>query len=346
MQTQTTAKRRRRSMPDTLRTIIYQPNHITNARYNFTLFQERIFTYVMFYLQHYVERLRAGEQLEQMEIFASGENIIKIYVPLDFIVPNSPAQYNKVRESAKAMASLVIQVPYKDRKGRSWQEFTGMFSVHLEAGEKKRSKHVVMGIRRDIALLLVDFDKKDGKIVNYTSFMFEYAMNAKHKYTPRIYKYISSWKEKGTSYPIELEEFKAMIGCAGEYKTYTDFKRRVLVPAAKELQDIADCWFDIDYDKFETLTNGKVSHLTFRVTTADEKLTYCKLWDNIWYLMKTHFSFTENQIQQLKDNIKTDKVSPKDVYNKIIDLYRRLQDGHEIKDIKSYAMKVLLREFA
>ena len=332
------------AVPNGLTTTIYQPNYITNSRYNYTLIQERIFTYVIFYLQFYTKRVMAGEQINQLEIFQTDQPDIKIHVPLDFIVPDSPAQYPKVRKAAQALAGIVVEVPYRDKEGKKWQEFTGLLSVHIEAEEKKRSKYVIVGIKKHVAEMLVSIDCKDKKPQNYTAFLFENAMRAKHKYTPRIYKYLCSWKEKGIAYPIKLQEFKDMLGCRNKYPNYADFKKCVLMPAYNELKEKSDCWFDIDFDRFEQTTEGKVTYLQFKVVTQDNKLTERKLWDNIWYLLRTHIRLSEAQINQLEGAIK--HTAAGEVLYKIMELNERLVGNTEIKDHKAYVIKVLLKEFA
>jgi hypothetical protein len=283
MQTKNTKKRQMTKVfisSSDLSQTIFQPNRITNAQYHYTLIQERIFTYVIFYLQHYVKRVIKGEHVNQLEIFKDATEDVHIAIPLDYIVPGSPAQYGKVRQSAKSMAGIVVKIPYKDKDGRKWEEHTGLMSVHTPvetSDEKKRSKHIVIVIKKQIARMLVEIDKKEDRPVNFTSFVLGYAMSAKNKYTSRIYKYISSWKEKGLSHPIKLTDLKAMLGIEEEYPNYADFKKRVLVPVYEELREKADCWFEIEYEHFEQRTEGKVTSLIFQVNTQDKKLTECKL---------------------------------------------------------------------
>lgn len=329
-----------------LKTTIYQPNHVTNARYHFTLIQERIFTYLIFNLQNYINRVKSGEEVEQLELFSSGEQTIKVKVPMDFICPDQPAMYPKIRSSVKSMASLPISIPYIGKDGRDWIEYTNAFSVHITA-DNQRSKYIILGVRKDIAKILVDINFKNGKPINFTSFVFEYAMKAKCKYTPRIYKFLCSWKSKGITYPISLQEFKEMIGAKGKYPSFPDFKKSVLIPVNEELKILADCWLDLDYDNFENVVNGKVEKLSFKIITADVVEAIAKQWDYVYYLLKTHLQISNKQCDQLQQIFRDNDTKPDLVLQKIMELNHRIKTGEgEIKHIPAYVIKALLDEFS
>lgn len=344
----------RSPMIPAIRTVIYQPNAIVHAQYHYTLIQERIFNYVMFYLQHHIKRIMNGESITQLEIFNTQNDDIRIIVPMAYIVPDSPSQYREVRRSAESLATVIVKVPYKHpTTGRDWHCITGLLSVHVPAPSigqgdlltKKRSNNIIISIRRNVAEMLVNIDKKqNGQPQNFTSFLFEVTMTAKNKYTSRIYKFISSWKNRGVK-EVKLQDFKAMLGIENSYSSYADFKNKILIPVQEELMQKADCWFDCEVEGFEVRANSQVEALNFKISSEERNLTECKLWNNIWHLLKTHFRISDTQCDQLRPGFK--KHQPEDVTYKIIDLNQRLHSqSSDIQNPNAYVMKVLLKDFA
>lgn len=326
-----------------LKGVIYQPNRIIHAHYHYTLIQERIFNYVMFYLQYYITRIRNGESIQQLEIFNTLEEEIKIVVPMQCIVPDSPSQYRDVRINAKSLASVLVKVPYKDAGGKAWHMITGLMSVHVPEQSNKRSNSLIIAIRKSVAEMLVDIEKKPtGAPQNYTSFLFEVTMVTSNKYLPRIYKYLCSWKEREYAH-INLNEFKSMLGIQG-YNSFSDFKNKILIPVQEELMQKADVWFDCTEEGFATRTNNQVETLHFRIITQEGISTEYKLWNNIWNLLKTHFRLSQTQCDQLRPGF--EKHKPGDITFKIMDLHQRLLGSKDIGNPIAYVMKVLLKEFA
>lgn len=337
------AKKTLRTLPAEFKGIIYQSNRITNAKYDFSLIQERIFNAIMFQLRDPINQLRNGASMHQLELFST-ENI-EIHIPLMAIC--KPAYYKKVRETISEMARIPIEIPhtYKNQPGKI---IDGLLSAWVPDG-RTRSGEIVVKIEPHIAKMLVEIDKNiHGIPCNYTTYMIGVCLQAKNKYTPRIYKFISSWKNKpGTK--ISLEDFKDMLQLGEKYPTYRDIKKRILLPVSKELKELADCSFNCNTDDFTVRDGKKVVGLNFKIFTISTNLRYVKQeWDTLRHMLSMSlFRFTANDIKELE------YLKEHHLYAEVRAAFTRIheylfgpeQNHRGKKHIQAYVIESIKREF-
>jgi hypothetical protein len=252
-------------------------NHVINARYNYSLIQERIFNYLIYHCQQYIKAVREGMPVLQLQLFddLDSNNQINIVIPLNQI--SAPCDYPNVRDSLVKMREVTVSVRYKDQKGHLWRDYTGVIDSFSMPEGKERSNYVIAKMRKDVAEMLVSMDRRssDGVPINFTSFKYEVCMSSKNKYTPRIYKLIASWKNKGGFY-ITLDELRIMLDLKNKYKDVEAIKRRILRPVQEELQQNGDCWFNMDDTEFEVKEGKRVVGFRFKVIDTSSNLYYVK----------------------------------------------------------------------
>jgi hypothetical protein len=323
-------------------TTVYQSNRSTLSRYSYSLHQERVFTYIIYYLQEYIKRSMNGDNVLQMNIFNTTGDI-EIPIPLADIT--QPAQYNQVRKAIEDMMKITVRIPYTDADGKKWREITGLFSsIHMPE-DTTRSNKVIVYMKQHVAEMVIHVDRKQGAVSahNYTSFMFEIAMGTKHKYTPRIYKLLCSWRKKGGCI-VTVDDLKLWLGLDDSYTDYNSIKRRILSPVAEELRKKADCWFNVSDETFEEKDKGRVVRLHFKIISPDIELTECKLWNKVWDTSSRIFKLTAEQIAQLRGLL--EGADPQKVLDKLAQLYDLRVNRRDIVDFKAYTMQALTKEFA
>ncbi|MCU7909505.1 MAG: replication initiation protein [Candidatus Thiodiazotropha sp. (ex Lucinoma aequizonata)] len=83
-------------------------------------------------------------------------------------------------------------------------------------------------------------------------------------YAVRLYEMLIQFKSTGLLL-ISLESFKIRLGLDGKYSRFTDFRRRVIIPAIKELQAKSNLTIE-----WRTIRKkGAVSKLQFRFKEND-----------------------------------------------------------------------------
>lgn len=337
-----TAKKKKIVVLPSLRDIVYIPNKVTEAQYDYTLIQERIFNFIMFNLQEAIKLNMNGGNYQQLEMFTTVGNTVKIVLPLKNIA--LPQQYKDVRTSAKQLASIVVGIPYTEKgTGRKYTRYQGLFKVSVP-DEISRNSDLLVEIEKEVAKLLVELEfNNNGKPKGYTSFILQIAVQSKNKYTSRIYKKISSWKEKGGFY-MSIQEFRDWLQLGDKYPTYGDLKKRILVPVQQELEGKADCWFNCAETSFEKRDGKTVVGLNFKVITPVFEQEKEIQSDYIKNLLRMHFSFKDVDISQLEPIF-----GQEFDYSRITNTLTRLH-GHvkankaTINNPKAYIIQSLLKE--
>lgn len=312
--TKNTAKEKKIfTLPDEYKKVVYQPNYIVHAQYSYTVIQERVFNYIIWYLQKFVKEVMNGKAVRQLDMFASpNEEYIDIDIPLWLI--GKPRQYPEIRARVLQMIQVPVKVEVtKGRKG-NMQRFDRMQSwithVDIPQGETKRRMSVLpIRISKAVASLMVDVDHDGATAFNYTSFCFNIALLADNKYTSRIYKLISSYKrpadEPHAVKSFEYQKFREILQIGEKYTDYEAFKRCVLVPVQKELKE-GDS--DICFELSETRDNRKrVTKLNFVIkhkSTEDSSLTECKLWNSIISRLQNQFGCDKGGIESVIPKLK------------------------------------------
>jgi hypothetical protein len=260
--------------------VLYQSNRVTAAVYDFTLLQEKIFTWVMYYLQEDLLQVANNKTtIGQLALFNEDPEFIRLHLDLCYI--GKPHQYDEIREAAKEITRKSITI--KDHTNTK-EITTGLFSVVVSptsGNEKKYSGKLGVMIHKRVAAALITTEKNsNNKIANYTSYMLYICAVCKNKYTSRIYKLLSRFADRG-GYNMELAELRKLL-CIGEnsYQNFADFKRAILVPVSNELKQYGDIWFNCADPEFLDKQGKKVKGIRFKIVVPleDKKVEVFVNW--------------------------------------------------------------------
>jgi len=324
------------------KTTLYQSNRVTHSRSSgLTLLQARIFVCLIKELQEAIIASLNGKNWQQMQLFQSeNAGMIRVGIPLKLIA--KPRQYPEVYHSAIQLAKASILLP-----STISQEYFSVATLFPKVDLPKRIKGasiMYVELYKATANLLIEIDKTgNGKPGYFTKYLFEVAMRARNKYTYKIYMIISSWRNKGL-FKITLDDFKRQLGIGtSEYQQYKEFKKRVLIPVQKELENKSDVWFAFTESRLEK----KVVSLQFRIIApAPEKISTERI-DHIKYLLTTHFAFTPTHIKAIEPYYKVlaDNFIYQEILQKLQDLNIKMlhhPSRTTINNKASYALASLL----
>ncbi|RYX84801.1 RepB family plasmid replication initiator protein [bacterium] len=202
-----TVKRKRIIMLPEVKNYIIQPNRITNAVYNYTLIQEKIFTAIMFYLQEPINLSMKNVNIHQLDLFTKSEKV-RLTIPLREIA--KPRQYGEVKEAMQQMAGIVINIPYLDANEKKRKKITNLFNFDVPEQAEYQSS-VIIEMEKMVAEILIDIDKDptNQRPINYTLPLnfraFKHTFNA---YDISISKFIII-----TQYALYISRFLAIFFC-------------------------------------------------------------------------------------------------------------------------------------
>jgi plasmid replication initiation protein len=245
-----------------------------------------------------------------------------------------------------------LQINMKSPLGDNYISITS-FITRIEKPKKVDGKSVLyLRMDKDVASQLIQVDRNlKNQPINYTKYLLEVALRARSKYTFRLYAYISSWKQKG-GFVITLDELRSIVGVEqNEYAEYSQFKRRVLLPVQKELENQADCWFNCSASDFEIRDGKKVTRLRFKVIVPEMQEALRRRAEMIKALLKNHFGFQDGHFKTIDplfsrnfNEQRADSLMSKIVsLNEYIKKLRGSDD--EVNDKASYALKSILNHF-
>lgn len=326
---------------------LIQPNHITFAKREYNLYQEKIYTEMIRQLQEAIELSFNHKSYKQLEIFNRDNESVVIDIPLKTIA--NPKQYDDVRLSLTKMATQPIMIEYIDPNTNELrQRVGGLFTADFPKTPSYRGKAKII-IDKMVANAILTFDlNPNGQSIKYTRFLYDVVMGAKSPYHINIYRLLSSWKKKGF-FTITYSELLDYLNIPQtEYKKFYEFKRRILKPAQDYLKNCgADCWFDCESDKFITYDKThrkKVHALNFRVISKEiQKLDMNKV-KVAKDLLSQHFNFKDADFEEIQEIFTAYNFVYERFTMKISDVFERVNSG-EVNNKTEYIKTALKNEF-
>lgn len=325
---------------------IIQSNTVTNSINDFTLYQERVLTAIIYQLQEPINLKRKGLNYKQLSLFDN--NSIVLEIPLREI--SEPRNYDKVKKAIRSMATSEVSFSYWNEKGQPMDYTSGLFSATMPT-QGNGGGVITVKFEPVVAELLVSIQRDSkGNPIQYTKYMYQIAQAVKTPYASKLYKLISSWKKKGGFY-ITRENLYNLLGIKkGEYASNYDFMRRIIKPAHEQLYEKADCWFNCkakDFVKREgNKSKGKVLGFNFKVITPELEELEDKKIEQVLNILRSHFNCDDNDIKELAVIFDEETFIYEQVMNKVLNLAERVESDRSIINKNRYVVTSLLKEFA
>lgn len=325
-------------------TWLLQPIAVTMMRHDYSLIQVRILVSVVESLQVILHGILNNRRSSQLALFETDEldedGRMPIKLPFKELGVD-PNHYPQLRNSLKMLASIPVEIPYKTAEGRKYTKATNLCDVYIPQ-DRAYNKYAVLKLDKTVAERLVSLD------FGYHRLGKQIVFACKNRYTQRIYMFIESWVDKGRTI-IKTIEFRKMLRLENNYKKFSDFCRRVLDPAMKELKELSkkgfcDCYFDYKKKYDHGQRGGEPDELIFIIhRTKDkmnqqlEQLTITQRNHFQQYLVK-YFEFTPKNAEILSQRINAENYQ--DSVQKLMNLRDRFV-GSNIKDKAAYTFKSL-----
>lgn len=218
---------------------IPQPNRVTEMRYATNGLEENMFTLVMDALKQHM----TGEKITYEDLW--GEPVFTIN--LKEIAPKlKPADtFSRLRKMQKREFGYEYTSP---KNGKEVQRYGIIFTTLDKQGD-----FVQIYINKHAVPWLTYIDK------GITFFNRKTALSLSGGHPKRLYKFLSSWKDKGgVNKPIP--ELKTMLDIIDQYEGkdgLANLKKRVLDVAKKEMIDNQSCDIWFEYTTYASGENGR-----------------------------------------------------------------------------------------
>lgn len=161
--------------------------------------------------------------------------------------------YNRIKGKIKSIAD------------KSWWLSSGenkeiLFRWIDNAEIEKGNGIITLGLSKHLKPYLIAL-KRD-----FTRYELINVLTLKSKYSIRLYELLKSYLWRG-HWEVEVNELRELLEVNNKYEEFKDFKKKVLIPTVKEINDYTDLQVEI-----ETLKTGRtIKHINFKL---EEKLGY------------------------------------------------------------------------
>lgn len=250
--------------------ILMKHNTLVSARYNLTPNECRLFTYLLYKIQ------KNSENSSEKSCIISQDEFKGI------INDKNKSSIKGITSILKSLKKNDIYLKEKkdDKNNYIWSEYS--FISGFEFDDEFNQFKVVCAEK--VYNTLMDHDyKKDGFYTPINLLVwFQFKLNS----TQRIYELLRLWSNTKKTINYRVSDLREFMMLEEKYSQYRDFKKRVIMPAIKELKEIGQ--FDIDIK--ENRVNRQVESIDFIVKDLDKRVYFNKL------------SETKTELNKHKDN--------------------------------------------
>lgn len=223
---------------------------ITKSRYSLSLRQQRI-------LLFFISRIKPMDDENTLYEFE-----IKDFIKVCGYDDTSGNYYPVVKSDIKSLADVSNWIEVA--KGKE-QLFRWINTAEIN----RQSGKILISFHSTVARYLFNLRER------YTQYSLSNVLCLKHKYSIRLYEYLSTMKYL-EQFEISVDELKKRID-AEQYTKFADFEKRVLKPSIQEIDFMTDLFVDVATRK----TGRQITHIrfTYREKTAYAMTTAYRLQD-------------------------------------------------------------------
>lgn len=206
---------------------------ITKSRYSLSLRQQRILLFL-------ISRIKPTDEETTLYEFE-----IKDFIKICGYEDTSGSYYPVVKKDIKELADASSWIEVE--KGKEI-----LFRWINTAEINKRSGLIRISFHSSVARYLFELRER------YTQYSLSNVLCLQHKYSIRLYEYLTTMKYL-QEFEIPIAELKKRID-AEQYTKFDDFRKRVLYPSLVEINNMTDLFVEV----FTRKTGRQITHLTFR----------------------------------------------------------------------------------
>ena len=161
------------------------------------------------------------------------------------------ADKDNTYKSLKELGKLLLSKPIEIDDGEGGFGIYNWFSSYQYKAKEGR---IMCSFHPDLKPHFIELQG------HFTKYNLTNILQMKSTYSIRLYELAKSWEDRKW-FTIEVEKFKGIMGCSGQYELYANLKAKVIDRAIKEINTLTD--IEVSYQ--EKKTGRKVTSLEFKI---------------------------------------------------------------------------------
>jgi plasmid replication initiation protein len=241
----------KRSSEDNPKTVITS-NDLIHAKYSFTLWQKRVFAYMVSDLDG------ASEQQFSMQ---------KMYVRdlMDFFKVKNKDDYNVIQRIPEQLYDMSMKMAYSSEKGhKRWREVRILSQFTRPEDKEEDNAYIELKFNDDLKPHLLELKKL------FSQYDIRNIIHLRSVYSFKIYELMKA-NESLSQWEIGLEEFKEMLDVEDKYKHYGSFKLKIVNQAQKDLTECCDVTFTYEEQTIGKRVEGFIFQVQKNQPTREQK---------------------------------------------------------------------------
>ncbi|MGL4914334.1 MAG: replication initiation protein [Romboutsia sp.] len=293
--------------------VLMKHNTLVAARYSLTPNECRAFTYLLYKIQ------KSGNMNDEKSCIITKEEFKTI------ISDKNKSSSKGIKTILQSLKKNDIYLKEKKDKKNNyvWSEYS--FISGFEYDDEFDSFKVICAQKVYDILMKHDY-KNDGF---YTPINLLIWLQFRLNSTQRIYELLRLWSNTKSTVTYTVQELREFMMLENKYEQYRDLKKRILLPAMKELKEVGK----IEVEMKENRINRQVISIDFVVKDLDKR----KYFNDINLISETKTEIKKSEISEIKSD---DKINPPidfHVPNKKLFTAKTLSDF--VKDFNKYNFK-------
>lgn len=203
-----------------MKDLIVKDNALINASYNLDLVEQRLILLAIIEARESGKGINANDPLTiHAESYINHFDVLK------------NGAYQALKGACKDL--FARQFSYQEPRGKGVAHITSRWVSQIAYIEKTASVELIFSPA--IIPLITRLEKQ------FTSYELEQVKGLSTGYAIRLYELLIAWRSSGKTPIIELSEFRERLGVLeSEYHRMHDFKKRVLEPSLKQINENTD----------------------------------------------------------------------------------------------------------
>lgn len=173
----------------------------------------------------------------------------------DMLATNSNNTYDMIKKASQRLKNAPVDIEEINEKGKRHFKSTNLFaSAEYEEGSGFIT-YTVAPLLKPYLLELISKDENNKIKIPYTKYRLENILKLKGSHSIRLYELLAQYsgmKEKVKKRVFEVEELKTILGLNNQYKSFTDFEKKVLEKGKQEINDKTNIFMN-----FEKIKKGR-----------------------------------------------------------------------------------------